>query len=419
LSFPGVVTKRVGQLFLATGVLAAACNDLVGNDSVTLFHPDGGTEAAAKRDASSPGKPDAATDGGIRDSGAVCVIDGGTHASDAANPANPCEICNAGTSPKAWIDLSGTSCNGSGTCASGTCVMPASCAGSGAGVTDCGTGSESCCESLEVPAGSYDRSYDGFTYTDAGYPATVSGFRLDRYEVTVARFRSFVAAVVGGWVPGTGLGKHAYLNGGMGLNATGGGYESGWMESWTSELPNTADIWNSNLNGGTWTPTAGANEKLPVTHIDWYDAYAFCIWDGGFLPTEAEWNEAAAGGADQRAYPWSPPFPPGSTVIACTNANYSACPDGAAIAVGSDSPKGDGKWGQSDLGGNVWEWNLDYFASYVTPCTDCANFTMAADRSIRGGSYYDIATSLLTSFRFSGAPDVSFLDVGFRCARSP
>jgi formylglycine-generating enzyme required for sulfatase activity len=41
--------------------------------------------------------------------------------------------------------------------------------------------------------------------------------------------------------------------------------------------------------------------------MDWYEAYAFCIWDGGFLPTDAEWNYAAAGGAQQRAYPWSNP----------------------------------------------------------------------------------------------------------------
>jgi formylglycine-generating enzyme required for sulfatase activity len=56
----------------------------------------------------------------------------------------------------------------------------------------CGTnGSEGCCTSLEVPGGSYDRSYDVAGDSNSGspaYPATVSSFRLDKFEVTVGRF---------------------------------------------------------------------------------------------------------------------------------------------------------------------------------------------------------------------------------------
>ncbi len=48
-------------------------------------------------------------------------------------------------------------------------------------------------------------------------PASVSGFRLDKYQVTVGRFRQFVAASVAGWRPAAGSGKHAHLNGGQGL----------------------------------------------------------------------------------------------------------------------------------------------------------------------------------------------------------
>ena len=109
--------------------------------------------------------------------------------------------------------------------------------------------------------------------------------------MTVGRFRQFVGAVVGGWLPSAGSGKHTHLNGGQGLVATGGGYETGWdATDWNSQIATTAAAWNSNLVNGTWTATADGNENLPISQIDWYEAYAFCIWDGGFLPSESEWN---------------------------------------------------------------------------------------------------------------------------------
>ena len=48
----------------------------------------------------------------------------------------------------------------------------------------------------------------------------------------------------------------------------------------------------------TWLDTPGTptEEDYPINCIDWYEAFAFCIWDGGYLPTEAEWGYAAAGG---------------------------------------------------------------------------------------------------------------------------
>jgi len=280
------------------------------------------------------------------------------------------------------------------------------------------------CGSLEIVGGTYLRSYDGFTYTDDTNPATVSSLRLDQYEVTVGRFRQFVGAVVGGWLPAAGSGKHTHLNAGQGLVATGGGYETGWdATDWDSQLATTTTAWDANLANGTWTATAGSNEDLPISEVDWYEAYAFCIWDGGFLPSESEWNYAAAGGRDQRAYPWSPAFPPGSTSIDCTQANYDGCPLGVVHPVGSKSPAGDGKWGQADLAGNVWEWNLDWNEnSYVTPCVDCANLTadpMAPYRVIRGGSFGNGTNALLVSYRDLDPPYYRGDLVGVRCARGP
>jgi formylglycine-generating enzyme required for sulfatase activity len=300
-------------------------------------------------------------------------------------------------------------------------------------MTDCGPNRVSCCTSPQVPGGTFDRSYDGISNTNSGNPASVSAFRLDQYEVTVGRFRQFVAAVVGGWRPNGGDGKHTHLNGGQGLSATGGGYESGWDPSWTSDLPTTASAWNTDLASGTWTATAGNSENLPMSHAGWDEAYAFCIWDGGFLPSEAEWNYAAAGGSEQRMFPWSQAYPPGSTGISCAEAWYAACTStGQPNAVGSESPAGDGKWGQADLAGNVGEYNLDWWGDYVNPCTDCADVAMpnAGGRLLRGGavgvpamygtSGLEASSRASTGTFASGGPGLPRgITSGFRCARAP
>src|SRR5580658_814553 len=96
---------------------------------------------------------------------------------------------------------------------------PPSCAADGPGLSDCGVSKESCCTSPIVTGGTYFRMYknDGSGPTEKANPATVSNFRLDKYEVTVGRFRQFVNAWNGGWKPLGGSGKHTHLNGGRGL----------------------------------------------------------------------------------------------------------------------------------------------------------------------------------------------------------
>src|SRR5262245_36043191 len=82
---------------------------------------------------------------------------------------------------------------------------------------------------------------------------------------------------------------------------------------------------------GTWTSSEGPNENKPINCLNWYAAYAFCIWDGGFLPTEAEWELAASGG-EERVFPWSDP--PGSTTVSASDA--CLFPDCAGpVVVGS------------------------------------------------------------------------------------
>jgi formylglycine-generating enzyme required for sulfatase activity len=178
-------------------------------------------------------------------------------------------------------------------------------------------------------------------------------------------------------------------------------------------------------DGGTWTDKAGTNESLPMTCLDWYTAFSFCAWDGGRLPTEAEWNYAAAGGDEQRRYPWSKP--PSSTTIDATLAVYDckgdgepACSPEDILRVGSKSPVGDAKWEHADLAGSVWEWALDgYEKPYKNPCTNCAITQASSSRVLRGGSWGFNAAVLLSSGRFDRDPKDRFYDIGARCARKP
>lgn len=165
--------------------------------------------------------------------------------------------------------------------------------------------------------------------------------------------------------------------------------------------------------------------------VTWFEAFAFCTWDGGFLPTETEWNFAAAGGSAQRAYPWSAPAD--TLTASCANANYDvnglptgycAADSGSAAAmkrVGAESPAGDGAWGHADLGGNAWEWTLDWFAAYAASCDDCANLQTGTYRVIRGGNFAHSQSFMRTASRqfadSDALPANRSLNVGFRCAR--
>jgi formylglycine-generating enzyme required for sulfatase activity len=164
----------------------------------------------------------------------------------------------------------------------------------------------------------------------------------------------------------------------------------------------------------TWADTAGANESRPLNCLDWYTAFAFCAWDGGRLPTEAEWNYAAAGGSEQRYYPWS--SPPTSTAIDDSYAVYSG---DSTQNVGSKSPKGDGKWGHADLAGNVWEWMRDGYDEYQVECYNCADLRGDSSyRVVRGGNLHLVASYLRSAFRLDYSPEYHSLLIGARCART-
>ncbi len=313
---------------------------------------------------------------------------------------------------------------------SSTQAMP-SCATGTDGVNNCRAGatgaSESCCTSLDVTSGTYSRTYASAQASSYADSATVSGFRLDKYLVTVGRFRQFVDAWNGGYRPSAGSGKHSYLNGGQGLQNTGAtaAYETGWDAAAWNDTANIDPTCGSAAD--TWTPAAGTQERLPINCVNWWEAYAFCIWDGGFLPSEAEWEYAAAGGNQQRAYPWGATAPGMGNQYAITGDGEAACyyPSGtAAICTGvaniapvGFASQGAGRWGQLDLVGEVFEWNLDWYAKYAA-CTDCAYLTPAANRVMRG-DLLNNASTLAPASRFDVNPAFRAVNLGFRCARPP
>jgi formylglycine-generating enzyme required for sulfatase activity len=328
-------------------------------------------------------------------------------------------------------------------------ALPSSCTGAGAGAGfNCGpltANFADCCSVHTVPGGMFDRDYDGAHYQDDTHSATVSAFSLDDYEVTVGRFRRFVAAYVNGWRPTPGTGKHTYLNNGRGLedpNGLGYSYEPGWEQQWTSHLPTTTSDWDAHLqscthDGGvptvTWAPMAGSNETLPINCVSFYDAYAFCIWDGGFLPSAAEWDFAAASGDQQRVYAWGSTAPTSKNQLAAFDCYFgysgliplSTCGTAQIAPVGS-LPAGVGAWGQFDLTGNMYEFVLDAESSlpdgsesYLMPCIDCANTTPSAGRYVRGGSFLASADQLEVSDALWVPETAQGIDVGLRCARAP
>jgi formylglycine-generating enzyme required for sulfatase activity len=260
---------------------------------------------------------------------------------------------------------------------------------------------EDCCASLPVAGGSFNRD------NNVGFPATITSLRLDRFEVTVGRFRKFVEKYDGATSsrPAVGAGLHPRIAG------------SGWNGAWDGSLPASAAALKAALGAvspALWSDVPGAYEAFPINGLTWYEAFAFCAWDGGFLPTEAEWNYAAAGGSEQRYYPW------GSTSIDSSYANYScgAPCAGAPVLVGK-TPAGDGLYGHADLAGNTIEWVLDWYAATYTiaQCNDCADLTPATYRSFRGGSFANIDADVVTFNHTGGVPTDRYNSVSVRCAR--
>ncbi len=298
-------------------------------------------------------------------------------------------------------------------------VAKRSCNGAAGAKKDCGgpNGTTDCCESKPVQGGKFFRNYDGLKdafiipHVDKSYPATVSTFSLDTFEVTVGRFRAFVEAGLGTQArpPAPGSGAHPKIK------------DTGWDALWSSRLePDTLAL-SSALECGTlneepvpWTKKAGGGERLPLLCVSWYEAFAFCAWDGGRLPTNTELNYAASGGAEQRVYPWGSAPYTGAHAFKC-DGNCTA----KDFAVVGSHPLGNGKWGHADLAGSVSEWVFDS-AVYPGPSgVDPADTKDTLSRYTRGGGYSSAPQLEMLSASEHQRRAVDRIGIGLRCARDP
>lgn len=159
-----------------------------------------------------------------------------------------------------------------------------------------------------------------------------------------------------------------------------------------------------------------ARPTVPATDVDWPSARAFCqsLGPGFDLPTEAQWEYAARGGAATAYSFGDDPARLGEHAWFGENASYEAHP------VGEKTPNPVGLY---DIHGNVWEWVRDGWREHTTrvvdtlvhiPCHQCG--PGAGRRVSRGGSFVDPARYLRSAIRNLDGPGVRDWLQGFRCA---
>ncbi len=202
----------------------------------------------------------------------------------------------------------------------------------------------------------------------------VSGYQLDRYEVTVEQYQRCVRAQRCSPVP--------YYKGAQRFR----------------------------------------QPHFPVALVSWHDAREFCAFVDARLPTEAEWERAARGVAGRR-YPWGDNYNPRVSNHGRLAHNPTDDTDGyAELAPVGSYPAGATPELVFDLAGNVEEWTLDRYEEEYDPkdVNDPRGASPSSgdtERSVRGGHYASPRVSLRGAARSYAMPAERHAGRGFRCAR--